>query len=273
MRSVVITIGLIAGVSVVNAQFLKQPPDPPLPAALKGVGIDQKLDQQLPLDTPFRDETGRQVNLREYFGARPVILAPVYYECPMLCTEVLNGLVRALKVLSFAPGKEFEVVAFSFNPNEQPDLAEVKKTGYVGRYGRPDTASGWHFLTGDEAAVQALTKAIGFRYRYDEPSKQYAHASAVIVATPQGKISRYFYGVEYSPRDLKFGLMEASENRIGSRVDQALLFCFHYDPSTGKYSNIVLGSLRALAGATLVAMAGLLYALIRQTGRKARQAA
>jgi protein SCO1/2 len=272
MRSIVGIFCLLAASGGGNAQFLKQKPDPPLPAALRGVGIDQKLDGQLPLNIEFRDEDGLPVTLGSYFTKRPVILAPVYYECPMLCTEILNGLVRGLKPLSFNPGTQFDVVAFSFNPKEKPDLAATKKANYVRRYGRPATSPGWHFLTGDEASIKALTDAIGFHYRFDASSNQFAHASAVILATPEGRISRYFYGVEYAPRDLKFGLMEASRNRIGSPVDQALLFCFHYDPSTGKYTNTVLRTLRVAALATLVGLGGLLFVLIRRDNRKVNQA-
>lgn len=223
----------------------------PLPPGLQGVGIDQKLDAQLPLDLVFRDEAGRSVPLSTFFGEKPVVLALVYYQCPMLCTQILNGMEMGLKAVPFNPGRDFQVVAVSFDPNDTPELAAQKKANYVRRFGRPDTANGWHFLTGDETSIKALTEAVGFHYRYDPSTKQFAHASAIYVVTPQGKMSRYFYGVEYSPRDLRLGLVEASQSKIGSPVDQVLLFCYHYDPATGKYGAVAMNMVR-LGGATFV---------------------
>lgn len=225
-----------------------------LPDALRNVGIDQRLNHQVPRDLSFFDEAGRLVRLREYFGGKPVILSLVYYECPMLCTEVLNGLVSSLKVLSFDVGKQFVVVTVSFNPRETPALAAAKKEKYLQRYGRP-AAAGWHFLTGKQESIDELTKAVGFRYAYDAKTGQYAHASGIMVLTPEGNISRYFYGIEYAPRDLRLGLVEASANKIGSAVDQLLLFCYHYDPSTGKYSAIVMNFIR-LGGIITVLVLG-----------------
>jgi protein SCO1/2 len=238
---------------------------------LSKVGIDQKLDSKLPLDTKFLDEAGRSVRLGDYFGKRPVILALVYYECPMLCTRVLDGLVRATKVLTFTPGQEYDVVAISFDPRERPPLAAQKKAAYLRQYGKPETSTAWHFLTGDIAGIKAVTQAVGFRYVYDVHTAQFAHASAIYVVTPDGRMSRYFYGIEYAPKDIRLGLIEAAQNKIGSPVDQILLFCYHYDPSTGKYTPIAMNILRAAGGATVFALGGfILFLLIRE--RKTRSA-
>jgi protein SCO1/2 len=227
-----------------------------LPLPLRGVGIDPRPGAAIPLDLVFADETGRSVKLADYFGSRPVILAPVYYECTMLCSQAVSGLASALKAVSFDPGKDFDVVAVSFDPAEGPVQAAEKKDGAIKRYKRPGTERGWRFLTGGEASIKALMDSIGFHYTYDEKTKQFAHASALITLTPTGRVSRYFYGVDYAPRDLRFGLIEASENRIGTVTDQALLFCFHYDPSTGKYTNAAIALLRFAGLATLTALAG-----------------
>lgn len=232
---------------------------PALPGALKGVGIDQKLDAQIPLNLTFKDETGRALPLSTYFNAKkPVIFALVYYRCPMLCSEILNGLAGALKVVTLNPAKDFEVVAVSFDPKDTPEIAAAKKQSYLRRYNRPDTANGWHFLTGDETNIKALTDAIGFHYTYDPATDQFAHASAVMIATLEGRLSKYFYGVEYSARDLRLGLVEASDNKIGTPVDQILLFCFHYDPTTGKYGAIAMNSIR-VAGAIFLAICGAFF--------------
>ena len=218
---------------------------PALPGALAGVGIDQKLDSQIPLNLVFKDEAGRSVPLSSFFQTnKAVILAPVYYRCPMLCTQILTGLETALKAVSFNPGKDFEVVAVSFDPKDTPEIAAAKKQLYVKRYGRPNTANGWHFLTGDEANIKPFMDSIGFRYKYDPKTDQYAHASAIMVVTPDGRVSKYFYGVEYSPRDIRLGLVEASTNKIGTPVDAILLFCYHYDPATGKYGALAMNMVR-----------------------------
>jgi protein SCO1/2 len=240
------------------------------PGLLSKIAIDQRLNHQVPLDLPFTDENGRSVTLGDYFGKRPVILALVYYECPMLCTQVLNGLVTALGVMTFEPGKEFEVVAVSFNPREGPGLASQKKANYVERYGRPHTAAGWHFLTGSEDSIQKLTDAVGFRYAYDERIKQYAHGAAIEVLTPKGVLSRYFYGIEYSPRDIRLGLIEASDERIGTAIDDVLLFCYHYDPATGKYGAAVLRLVRAGAILTVVAFLTFLTVALRRERAEGR---
>ncbi|MEX2260809.1 MAG: SCO family protein [Bryobacteraceae bacterium] len=237
------------------------------PSALKSVAFEQRLNEQAPLDLTFRDETGREVRLGEFFGSKPVVLAPVYYECPMLCTQILNGLVSSLRPVSFDPGKEFDVIAVSFDPRETPSLASAKKAGYMKRFQRPGTEAGFHFLTGNEASIKALMDSIGFRYAWDEKTQQFAHASGIVVLTPQGRISHYFYGIEYPSRDLRLGLVEASQNKIGSAVDQILLFCYHYDPATGTYGAMVMNMVRLAALATLLALGGFLLIMFRRDAR------
>lgn len=222
------------------------------PGPLREVAFDQKLGEQLPLDVPFRDETGATVHLRDYFGSKPVLLVPAYYECPMLCTLVLNGVVSALRAVPFDIGKEFTVVTFSFNPKETATLAAEKKEHYITQYRRPGAELGWHFLTGDEASIRAVTDAIGFHYSWDEASQQYAHASGAVVVTPSGKLARYFYGVEFAPRDLRLAFVEAADDKIGTLVEQLLLFCFHYDPATGRYSAAILNGVRLAGLATIM---------------------
>jgi len=234
------------------------------PGILSKIAIDQKIGDQLPLDAPFVDESGRNVTLGDYFGKRPVILALVYYECPMLCTQVLNGLVSALGVMNFEAGREFDVVAVSFNPKEGPGLATQKKAAYVERYGRPGSAAGWHFLTGTQESIARLTDAVGFRYELDKEIGQFAHGAAIEVITPKGTIAKYFYGIEYSPRDLRLGLVEAADERIGTLIDDVLLFCYHYDPSTGKYGATVLGIVRMGAVVTILAFAIFLTVNVRR---------
>jgi protein SCO1/2 len=234
------------------------------PGLLSKVGIDQHLNQQIPLDLPFTDETGREVRLGEFFGKRPVVLALVYYECPMLCTQVLNGMVSALGVLTFDVGREFDVIAVSINPKETPGLAAQKKQAYLERYQRPQTAAGWHFLTGKEENIKRLAAAVGFRYAFDEKIQQYAHGAGIEVLTPRGVLSKYFYGIEFSPRDLKFGVMEASEERIGTAIDNALLLCYHYDPATGTYGAAAIGAVRIGGVATLLAIGSFLFVSLRK---------
>jgi protein SCO1/2 len=234
------------------------------PGLLSKIAIDQRIGRQLPLDIPFVDESGKQVRLGDYFGKRPVILALVYYECPMLCTQVLNGVVSTLSVLSFDAGREFDVVAVSFNPKEGPGLASLKKANYVERYGRPQTAGGWHFLTGTEDSIARLTEAVGFQYAFDANIQQFAHGAAIEVVTPKGTIARYFYGIEFSPRDVRLGLIEAAEERIGSVVDDVLLFCYHYDPSSGKYGAAVLRLVRLGGIATVLAFVSFLAISLRR---------
>ena len=237
------------------------------PEVLKEVTIEQRLNEQVPLDLEFRDETGRTVRLGEYFGEKPVVLSLVYYECPMLCNQVLNGMVGTLEALSFTAGKEFTVLTVSFDARETPALAAAKKKTYLKRYGREEAAAGWHFLTGPQESIDRLTERVGFRYRWDPESKQFAHASAIMVATPAGKLSHYFYGIEYSARELRLGLVEASSGRIGSPVDQLILYCYHYDPTTGKYGPLVMNIMRLGGILTVVGLAALLLILWRR-GRR-----
>src|SRR5580698_9512307 len=234
------------------------------PELLKQVGIDQKLNQSIPLDLTFRDENGANVQLRQFFGQKPVILTLVYYNCPMLCTQVLNGVESSLKELSTDIGNQYDVVTISIDPTESHVLAKTKKEMYVGMYGRPGAAQGWHFLTGDEPQIKQLAEAVGFRYAYDPDTKQFAHASAIMLLTPEGKISRYFYGIQYPSRDLRLGLVEASEGKIGTPVDQVLLFCYHYDPSTGKYGLLISRLIQAAGVVTVLAIGGLILVLYRK---------
>ena len=240
---------------------------------IQQVAFEQKINQSLPLQLSFRDEAGREVALGDYFGRRPVVLALVYYECPMLCNYVENGLVKALRALTFEPGREFDVVIVSFAPNETPALAAAKKESVLKEYDRARTAAGWHFLTGEPDAIRQLTEAVGFRYLYDEKSQQYAHASGLMVATPEGKLFRYFYGIEYAPRDLRLALVEASANKLGTPVDQVLLYCFHYDPETGKYGVIITRVIRLAGTGTALALAVFLVVMFRRERRMSAAAA
>ena len=244
-----------------------------VPDVLEKVGIDQKLNAQVPLDAVFRDESGRQVKLGEYFGKRPVVLSLVYYECPMLCTQVLNGAVAAFKVLNFTVGDEYEVVTLSFNPKETPAMASAKKETYLNRYGRPAGVKGWHFLTGEQPAIDALARSVGFRYVFDQASQQYVHASALMVLTPDGRVSKYFYGIDYPPKDLRLGLIEASGGKIGTPVDQVLLYCYHYDPHSGKYSMVVLNVLRLAGVVTVALIGGFIVTMWSLDRRKSKRAA
>jgi len=232
-----------------------------LPPLLRDVGIDQKLNSQVPLDLVFRDESGNALTLGQYFGQKPVVLVLAYYDCPMLCTIVLNGVLHSVKELKYNIGREFEVVTVSFDPTEKPSLAAAKKAIYVVLYGRPNASAGWHFLTGDEPSIRQLTQAVGFRYNYDAQTKQYFHATGIIVLTPDGRLARYFYGIQYPSGNLRLGLVEASQGKIGSPVDQVLLYCSQYDPATGKYSVIVSHILKIAALATVLSLGGLVLAM------------
>ena len=279
MRKVVfLLIGMLAfGAGVAAAQDLGPapgervgnivPPAGQMPELLQEVGLDQKLNAQVPLDLKFKDEDGRTVTLGQYFGKRPVILTLNYYECPMLCTEVLNGLVSSLSVMNFTIGREFDVVTVSFDPRDTPELAKQKKAAYLGRYKRVGAETGWHFLTGSPHEIAVLTRAVGFRYAYNEKVGQFAHASGVMVATPEGRLSHYFYGIEYGPRDLRLSLVEASDHKIGSAVDQVLLACFHYDPSSGRYSMTIMTVVRAAGVLTVGLIAGAIVLLRRRERR------
>jgi protein SCO1 len=270
------TAGLLAVAMPARAQGPHAGPQDPgetakaKPGLLSKVGIDQRLNERVPLDLMFKDETGRDVRLGEYFGKRPVVLALVYYECPMLCTQVLNGAVSALSVLKFDVGKEYDVIAVSINPKENPGLAAQKKQAYVERYKRPGTADGWHFLTGREENIQRLAAAVGFRYAFDEEIQQYAHGAAIEILTPQGVIAKYFYGIEFSPRDIRFGLIEASDERIGTAIDTALMLCYHYDPTTGKYGAVAVDAIRIGGVATLLALVSFVVVSLRRERASSR---
>jgi protein SCO1/2 len=247
------------------------PPANSRPPRLENVGIEQHLDAQVPPDLIFRDETGKTVKLGDYFGQKPLILNLVYYNCTMLCGEALAGLASAMRLVKFDVGNQFDVITVSFDPRETPEMAAAKKIDYVKRYGRANAAAGWHFLTGQAESINALTKTVGFQYQYDAKSNQYAHATAIMVLTPQGRISRYFYGVDFPPKDLRMGLVEASQGKIGNAVDAVLLYCYHYDPETGKYGAMVSNILRLAAAATILLLGGLLFVLWRldrSVGRK-----
>jgi len=235
-----------------------------LPAMLENVGIEQRLGERLPLDARFADELGNEVELGQFFGSKPVLLALVYYECPMLCSMELKGLVRSIRTLSLDVAADFEIVTVSFDPGESAELAAKAKQEHVNSYGRAGAAEGWHFLTGGEESIRRLTEAAGFSYRYRPETDDYSHASALMVVTPDGTLSQYFYGVDYPPRDLRLALVEASQGRLGSIVDQVLLFCFHYDPAMGRYTLVVMNIIRTLGVATVLAIAGFLWFSLRR---------
>jgi protein SCO1/2 len=269
MRSISISgalLSLVLLAAFASAQMnngVMSPPANTRPPRLQNVGIQQRLDAQVPPDLAFLDESGKPVKLGNYFGKKPLILNLVYYNCTMLCGEALAGLASAMRLVKFDVGNEFDVVTVSFDPRETPEMAAAKKVDYVKRYGRPNAAAGWHFLTGKPDSIDALTKAVGFQYQYDAKSNQYAHATAIMVLTPQGRISRYFYGVDFPPKDLRMGLVEASQGKIGNAVDAVLLYCYHYDPQTGKYGAMVANILRLAAAATILLLGGLIFILWR----------
>lgn len=244
-----------------------------IPPALREVAIDQKLNNQIPLDLKFTDENGEEVTLGKYFKDKPVIITPVYYECPMLCNQTLNGLLKAMRVLRFEVGEKFEVVTVSFDPTESSPLAAAKKANYVEQLGKEGARTGWHFLTGTEENIKPLMDALGFIYTYDEKRGEYAHAAGIMVLTPQGRVSRYFYGVEFSPKDLRLGLVEASEGKIGSPVDQLLLFCYMYDPLTGKYGAVVMRMVQVGGLVTVLCLGTFMFVMFRRDFRKKRSTA
>jgi protein SCO1 len=242
---------------------IMSPPSDVRPPGLKNVGFEQHLDQQIPPNLQFRDETGKSVRLADYFGKRPLVLNLVYFQCPMLCGEVLQGLTKSLKILKFDVGKQFDVLTVSFDPRETPELAAAKKAQFLKMYGRPGAEAGWHFLTGEQSNIEALTNAAGFQYQFDPKTGQFAHATAIMVLTPEGKIAQYYYGVDYAPKDLRLGLVQAADNKIGNVVDQVLLYCYHYDPATGKYGAIVTRVLRLAALATILILGTMIVVLVR----------
>ena len=245
------------------------------PSVLSKVGITQKLDQQLPLGLQFVDETGKTVQLGQYFGKHPAILALVYFQCPMLCSEELNGLTSALRMVHLTPGRDFDVVVVSIDPTEGAALAAAKKASYVKRYGQAETADGWHFLTGQQPAIDALTQAVGFGYTRipgpDGKLDQFAHASAIQIVTPQGKLAQYYMGVEYSPKDMLLGLIDASGNKIGSPVANILTYCYHYDPQTNKHSLIVARVVQVGGMITVAGLGGFMFLMFRRDVKLARE--
>ncbi len=268
ISSFVAVAALIAGMTVpAMAQNMSRgilsPPASQRPPGLKHVGIEQHLNDQIPPNLVFRDENGQTVRLGDYFGKKPLILSLVYYQCPMLCGEVLSGLESALRVLKFDVGKDFDVLTVSFDPKDTAQTATAKKAEYLKRYKRAGAEQGWHFLTGPQDSIDALTNAAGFQYEYDPKTSQFAHATAIMILTPEGKIAQYYYGVEYAPKDLRLGLVQASQNKIGTVVDEVLLYCYHYDPDTGKYGAIVSRILKLSAAATILVLGGFLALMFR----------
>lgn len=243
------------------------PPASTQPQILQQVRFDQRLGEPVRLATAFRDETGRPVRFGDYFGERPVVLVLAYYECPMLCDLVLNGLAGSLKALTFNPGEDYEIVVVSIDPGETPELAAEQKRQVLTRYNRSGTEGGWHFLTGDHSAIDALTEDVGFRYVYDRDRDEYAHAAGVTVLTPEGRVARYLFGIDFPPRDVRMALVESAGNRIGSLVDQAMLYCFHYNPAIGRYSAATMQILRVAAAITLIAVVLMIVLLRRRETR------
>jgi protein SCO1/2 len=263
MLSLVLALSTLAWGQGMTKGILS-PPANVRPPGLKNVGIEQHLEEQIPPDLPFRDETGKTVRLGEYFGQKPMILNLVYYQCPMLCSEVLSGLESALRVLKFDVGKDFDVLTISFDPRETPEMASKAKAEYLKRYKRAGAETGWHFLTGPQESIDALTKAAGFQYQYDPKTGQFAHTTAIMILTPEGKIAQYYFGVEFPPKDLRLGLVQASQGKIGTVVDEVLLYCYHYDPRTGKYGAVISRILQLSGAATILVLGGLLLILFRR---------
>jgi protein SCO1/2 len=277
VKILVVAAALIVAASPVAAQMSGAPApgykrDPGMaasavPAPLREIGFDQNLNAPVPLDTTFRDEAGRTVRLGGYFGKRPVVMVFAYYDCPMLCTLVINGLSSALNVLSLSPGTDFEIVTVSFDARDTPASASAKKAAYLDRYKRAGAAESWHFLTGDQASIDRLTRAAGFRYVWDQDTKQFAHPTGVIVLTPDGRLARYLFGIEYGPRDLRFAIVEASAGNIGSAVDSLLLYCYHYDPMTGRYGLAIMRAMRLAGAATVLALGTFIVVMVRREKR------
>jgi protein SCO1/2 len=242
-------------------------PSSALPAPLREIGFDQNLDRQIPLDIPFNDEQARPVTLGSFFGKRPVVLAFVYYDCPMLCTMVLNALATSLDVMSLEPGTDFDIVTISFDPREKPALAAARKATYLQRYTRPGAAKAWHFLTGDQSSIDRATKAAGFRFVWDEGLKQFAHPTGIIVVTPDGRVARYLFGIEYGPRDLRLAIVDASAGRVGSPIDSFLLYCYHYDPMTGRYGLAIMRAMRMAGAATVLSLVLFVGVMLRRERR------
>jgi protein SCO1/2 len=266
-----VALALLAGAGCACAQIYA-PPQTQVnapPRLLQQIGINQKMGESIPLDLPFADETGHDVTLRQYFG-KPVILTLVYYQCPSLCNMVLNAVLRSLKSVELTAGTDFQVVAVSFDPRETPEMASAKKQNYLKDYQRTGAEQGWHFLTGPETSSKALADAVGFRYVYDALTNQYAHSSAIMILTPEGRIARYFYGIDYPARDVRLSLVEASSNKIAAPTDQVLLYCFHYDPATGRYALVIMNVLRLAGVLTVALLATFMIVMFRRDSRAAR---
>jgi protein SCO1 len=281
--TVVLAVAGLLAASTARAQLTGQPtggyvavpgaPSQSMPRALLEIGFDQKIDGQLPLDATFRDEDGKTVTLASLYGQRPVVLAFVYYECPMLCTQVLNAITSTVSTLTMSAGKDFDVVLVSIDPRETPAQAAAKKAEYMHRYKRPGTEGGWHFLTGTEPEIKRVASAAGFKYVWDDQTQQFAHPTGIIVTTPDGRNARYLFGIEYGPRDLKFALVEASAGRVGTVVDNLLLYCYHYDPMTGRYGIYIMRVLRIAGVLTVLAMATFIIVMVRRDRALAAAAA
>ena len=242
-----------------------------MPGPLREVGYDQRIGEQVPLDLAFRDEAGRNVSLGDYFQKKPVLLVLAYYDCPMLCDMVLQGVVTTLKPLTFQAGKEFDVVVASIDPDETPDMAAEQEKAILARYGRAGVAEGFHFLTGPQASIDSLTRAVGFRYVYEKERDEYAHPAGLVILTPSGKVSRYLFGIDFPPRDVRLGLIESNEGKLGTAIDSLLLYCYHYNPAIGRYSTAVFKILQLAAGATVIGLVTLVLALRRRERRQAAQ--
>jgi protein SCO1/2 len=263
------TISAIFVLSPMIAAFPARAQQATTPAILQEVSISQNLNARIPPELVFRDETGKSVRLGDYWGRKPIVLSLVYFDCPALCTEVLNGELRTMRSISLDLGKDFEAVTVSFEPKDTSALAKAKRDVYAGQYGRPGAAEHWHFLTGEQQSIDALTQAVGFHYAYDSAGRQYAHAAAIMVLTPDGRIARYFYGVQYPARDVRLGLVEASDGKIGTPTDHALLYCYQYDPMTGKYGFVVMNVVRAAGGLTVLALGIFMLLMFRRDRRLA----
>jgi protein SCO1/2 len=260
-RALLVTAAMMLAAGSIHAQEalpLENLPPPP-----QNVGFDQNIGKTLPLEATFKDETGQAVRLGDYFGKKPVVLNFAYFTCPMLCGLSMQGLAASLKGMNLDAGRDFEVLTVSFEPKDTPEMARAKKESALLRYARPGAAAGWHFLTGDESSIAALTSAAGFRYQWDAADKQYAHPAGIVVATTDGKLARYLFGVEYAPRDLRLSLVEASQNKLGSVVDQLLLLCYHYDPKAGRYGAFAIDSMRGAGAVTLLALGAFVIVLAR----------
>jgi len=265
---------LLAAAAMAAVPSAAQDRSEPTPKALERVGVEEHLDRPLPLELPLVDEEGRTVALGAYLGpGTPMILTLNYYRCPMLCTYELNGLVQGMKGLPWSAGREFEVVTVSIDPRELPALARAKKRTYVDSYGRPGAENGWHFLTGSPASIEALTRAAGFQYEYDGETDQYAHAAVILLVTPDGRVSRYLYGVQFDPATLKLGLLEASKGKIGSAFERFILYCYHYDSNQGRYALAAMKIMRAGAALTVLVLGTVVSGFWVRDRRRRRESA